>query len=78
MVSKIKNEVLSLVQSLEDENLLQLLKADIEYFKPGNDVTNGLSAEDIDELRELSIEEENADSLTEDEFKQLTDKWRTR
>ncbi len=32
MSSQIKNEVLTLVQTLEDENLLRLLKADIEYL----------------------------------------------
>jgi len=44
MISEIKNEVLSLVQSIEDENLLQLLKADIEFFKErGNDIMDGLT-----------------------------------
>ncbi|MBA4141362.1 MAG: hypothetical protein H0X70_12875 [Segetibacter sp.] len=70
---------MTFVQVLEDENLLQLLKADIEYFnKPGNDITDGLSAEDIDELRMLSNEPDTTNTLTEDEFNQLTAKWRTR
>ncbi len=64
MSSQIKNEVLTLVQTLEDENLLRLLKADIEYFnKPGNDITDGLSAEDMDELRRLSNEPDTTKTI---------------
>lgn len=77
MNSEIKNEVLSLVQLIEDENLLQLLKADIEFFKEtGSDITDGLSKEDIEELRVLSNEPDDINTVTEDEYKQLTDKWR--
>ncbi|MEJ7683550.1 MAG: hypothetical protein WKG06_37975 [Segetibacter sp.] len=79
MLSDIKNEVLTLVQSIENEDLLQLLKADIEFFnKPGVDITDDLSAEDLDELRELANERDTKDSLSEEEFKQLTDRWRTK
>jgi hypothetical protein len=79
MASPIKDEVLLLVESLEDENLLQLLKADIEYFnKPGIDITDGLSEEEIDELRKLSNEPDTDNALTEAEFHELTAKWRTK
>lgn len=79
MLSDIKNEVLTLVQSIENEDLLQLLKADIEFFnEPEVDITDDLSAEDLDELRELANERDTKDSLSEEEFKQLTDRWRTK
>jgi len=79
MLSDIKNEMLTLIQSIENEDLLQLLKADIEFFnKPGVDITDGLSAEDLDELQELANEPDTKDTLSEGEFKQLTNKWRTK
>ena len=79
MASDIKKEVLTLVESIENEDLLQLLKADIEFFnKRGIDITDGLSPEEIEELQELANEPDTKDSLSEEEFKQLTDRWRTR
>ncbi len=79
MASDIKKEVLTLVEAIENEDLLQLLKADIEFFnKPGIDITDGLSPEDLKELRELANEPDTKDTLSEEEFKQLTDRWRTR
>lgn len=58
---------------------MQLLKADIEFFnKPGVDITDDLSSEDLEELQELTNEPDTKDTLSEDEFKQLTDRWRTR
>lgn len=79
MASDIKKEVLTLVEAIENEDLLQLLKADIEFFnKRGIDITDGLSPEEIKELQELANEPDTNDTLSEEEFKQLTDRWRTR
>ena len=78
MISDIKNEVLSLVQSIDNEDLLQLLKADIEFFsKPGVDITDDLSSEDLEELKMLASEPEMDNTVSEEEFKRLTDRWRT-
>ncbi len=75
MASDIKKEVLTLIESIENEDLLQLLKADIEFFnKRGIDITDGLSPEEIEELQELANEPDTKDTLSEDEFKQLTDR----
>lgn len=79
MASDIKKEVLTLVEAIENEDLLQLLKADIEFFnKREMDITDGLSPEEIKELQELANEPDTNDTLSEEEFKQLTDRWRTR
>ena len=79
MASDIKKEVLTLVEAIENEDLLQLLKADIEFFnKRGIDITDGLSPEEIKELPELANEPDTKDTISEEEFKQLTDRWRTK
>lgn len=75
----IKNEVLSLVQSIDNEDLLQLLKADIEFFsKPGVDITDDLSSKDLAELKMLADEPEMDNTVSEEEFKRLTHRWRTK
>ncbi len=75
MASDIKKKVLTLIESIENEDLLQLLKADIEFFnKRGIDITDGLSSEEIEELQKLANEHDTKDTLSEDEFKQLTDR----
>lgn len=52
MVSDIKKEVLTLVEAIENEDLLQLLKADIEFFnKPGIDITDDLSPKTLRNYR---------------------------
>lgn len=79
MTSDIKKQVLTLIESIENEDLLQLLKADIEFFnKREIDITDGLSSGEIEELQELANEPDTKDTLPEEEFKQLTDRWRTR
>ena len=42
------------------------------------DITDGLSAEEIEELRELADEPEMDNSVSEEEFKKLTERWRTK
>jgi hypothetical protein len=69
--------VLSLVAQIEDENLLELLKADIEFFKEG-DITDGLSESEVEELENLANEPDDVNVTSQEEFKQLTDKWRSK
>jgi hypothetical protein len=79
MASDIKSEVLQLVQAIDDEQLLQLLKADIEYFTEKDlDITDDLQPSEKEELRALANEPDTFDTLSEEEFINATAKWRTR
>jgi hypothetical protein len=69
--------VLSLVEQIEDENLLELLKADIKFFKEG-DITDGLSESEVEELENFANEPDDVNLISQEEFKQLTDKWRSK
>jgi len=74
MESSIKKEVLSLIEQIEDEDLLQLIKVDIEFFK--GDITDGLSDSELEELKKLANEPDDLNVISQEEYKQLTDKWR--
>jgi len=79
MVTDIKKEVLQLVQTIDDEQLLQLLKADIVYFtESGNDIAGDLQPADKEELQALADEPDTLDTLSEEEFINTTAKWRTK
>ncbi len=79
MASDIKNEVLQLIEATDNEELLQLIKADIEFFSDsGKDITDGLSLKEIEELKRLSEEPDSDDTMNEDEFVKATARWRTK
>ena len=75
----LKEEVLQMVASIDHEELLELVKADIEYFNnKAEDIFDELSSKDKEELINLINEPDEKDTLTEDEFKAATAKWRTK
>jgi Mg/Co/Ni transporter MgtE len=78
-MSPLKEQVLEMVSSINDEQLLELVKADIEYFNDKNtDILDELNNTDREELLNLLNEPDEKDTLTEDEYKAATAKWRTK
>lgn len=78
-MSPLKEQVLEMVSSINDEQLLELVKADIEYFSDKNtDILDDLNSTDREELLNLLNEPDEKDTLTEDEYKAATAKWRTK
>ena len=78
-MSSLKEQVIEMVSSIEDERLLELVKADIEYFNDKNtDIIDELNNEDREELMNLLNEPDEKDTMTEDEYKAATAKWRTK
>jgi len=78
-MSSLKEQVIEMVSSIEDERLLELVKADIEYFNDKNtDIIDELNVEDRGELMNLLNEPDEKDTMTEDEYKAATAKWRTK
>lgn len=74
----IKEQVLQMVSAIEDEKLLELVKADIEYISTGTDIVDDLSDNEKEELLNMVNETDEKDTLTEEEYKAATAKWRTR
>lgn len=76
-MSVLKDEILQLVATIDDENLLELVKADIEYFRnKETDILDELNAADKKELINMLNESDEKDTISEEEFKAATAKWR--
>lgn len=80
MATTLKQELINKISSTEDEDLLQLLKNDYDYFtgigKP--DVTDELSVEDLEELKNILNEPFGHETQSYEDFKKAIDKWRTK
>lgn len=72
----LKEEVLQMISSITNEQLLELVKADIEYFNKEEDILDELNFRDKEELLNLVNEPDEKDTLTEDEYKAATARWR--
>ncbi len=73
----LKEEVIKLVSSIKDTYLLELVKADIEYFEDKEtDIFDELNVAEREELLSLVNEPDEKDTLTEEEYKAATAKWR--
>ena len=78
-MSSLKQQVIEMVSAIEDEQLLYLVKSDIEYFKNTSiDILDELNNIDKQELLNLVNEPDEKDTLSEDEFKAATAKWRSK
>ena len=78
-MTSLKEQVLQMVSSINDDALLEFVKADIEYFNDKNtDILDELTDADREELINLAIESDEKDTVTEDEYKERTAQWRTK
>lgn len=79
-VNDLKKELVSYIENTNDEELLSLLKEDFVFYGKvkETDITDNLTPEQLQELTELSAEDDLKDTQPLDEFKKATEKWRTR
>ncbi|MEO5944992.1 MAG: hypothetical protein ABIP30_12935 [Ferruginibacter sp.] len=79
-VNDLKKELVAYIENTNDEELLSLLKEDFVFYGKvkDTDITDNLTPEQLQELNELSAEDDLKDIQTLDAFKKATDKWRTR
>jgi hypothetical protein len=76
-MTSLKQQVLQMVSSINDDVLLEFVKADIEYFIDKNtDILDELTYADKEELINLATEPDEKDTVTEDEYKERTARWR--
>lgn len=78
MSTNLKQELIDKISATEDENLLMLLKTDYDYFKGNSNVTDELSSEDKNELIYLVSEPFGKDTISQKEFDEALNQWRTK
>lgn len=80
MYSAIKQELLEKIAATNDENLLQLIKEEIDYFtgEGKNNVLDELSPADLEELQSLLNEPFGHETESYEDFKTATQRWRTK
>ena len=78
--SDLKKELVSYIENIDDEELLSLIKEDVVFYGEvkNKDITEGLSDEQLKELKAISEEDDAKDTQTQDEFKNATQQWRTK
>ena len=79
---KLKKELHTLIDNTEDEALLNMVKEDIIAYQTESkkefDDLSDLSPEDRQELEEQAEEDIDKDTITEEEFTQHIQQWRSR
>ena len=80
MLSIIKQELLEKIAATNDENLLQRIKEEIDFFtgEGKNNVLDELSPNDLKELKTLLEEPFAHETESYEDFKIATKKWRTK
>ncbi len=72
----IKEQLLEKIKSTDNENLLQLLNTDFDFFSKNSDITDGLDEDEINELRQIVNEPDDKDTISLEEYKEITATWR--
>ena len=80
MSTILKKELIDKISATEDENLLQLMKEEYDYFtgvgRP--DISDELSDQDLEELKKLLNEPLGNETQSYEDFKKVLDRWRTK
>ena len=80
MNSALKQELIEKIAVTNDDELLQILKADYDYFMKENeaDVLDELSQSDREELVNTLKEPFGENTESYEDFKRATNRWRTK
>ena len=76
----LKKELHDLIDNMQDEEVLSMLKEECTFYSTSKqkDITDDLSPEQLKELEEQLKEDPLKDTVSLDEFKEATARWRTK
>ena len=78
MSKEVKSKIYQLIDSIEDENILQMVMEDVAYYASNKDITDELSEEQNKELDEAISEADNNETIDWDDFKKEMNEWKKR
>ncbi|HJU46304.1 MAG TPA: hypothetical protein VJ647_05935 [Chitinophagaceae bacterium] len=78
MPNTLKQDLIDKISATEDEHLLQLLSEDLAYYthEGKTDITDELTESELAELRNLAGEPDTKDTISWEEYKEATKRWR--
>ena len=78
MRENVKFEIHKLIDSIEDETVLQMLAEDIAYYASKKDIVDDLNKDQQQELNEAIAEANNGETIDWKNFKNEMNEWKKR
>jgi hypothetical protein len=78
MNEKVKSKIYELVNSIKDENVLQMVMEDVAYYASNRDVIDDLDEQQLKELNDAISEANNNETIEWEDFKKEMDEWKKR
>ena len=78
MSKEVKSKIYQLVDSIEDEYILQMVMEDVAYYASDKDVTDGLTKDQLKELDEAISEADKNDTMDWNDLKNEMNEWKKR
>lgn len=78
MSKEVKSKIYRLIDSIEDENILQMVMEDVVYYASNKDITDELNEEQLKELDEAISEVDNNETTDWEDFKREMNEWKKR
>ena len=76
MSKEVKSKIYQLIDSIEDENILQMVMEDVTYYASNKEITDELNEEQLKELDEAISEADNNETIDWDNFKKEMNEWK--
>ncbi len=78
MNSELKSKIYYLIDSIKDENILQMLMEDVVYYTNKKDIIDELNNDQLKELDEAISEADNNETIDWNDFKKEMNEWKKR
>lgn len=76
MNNPLKKKIYELLESIEDESILNQVMEDVAFYTSGKDVVDTISPKQLKELDEAISEADKGETVSWDEFKKEMNEWR--
>lgn len=76
MNNPLKKKIYELLESIEDESILNQVMEDVAFYTSGKDVVDTISPKHLKELDEAISEADKGETVSWDEFKKEMNEWR--
>jgi hypothetical protein len=78
MSKEVKSEIHKMIDSIDDENILQMVMEDVAYYASNKEVTEELTKQQLKELDESISETDKNETMDWSDFKKEMNEWTKR